>query len=496
MPDEVSVEQVDLRVSKSLPVPVYQQLVERIESAIEDGRLSPGAVLPPIRALADELGINQMTVAKAYKVLASKGIVRGQSGGGTRVLKQGPTQSRPQQQAFGVGQPERYLALMGELGSAPGVIALTDAYPRFAAADVALFRECLDRALAKYGIDLFCYGPPAGKFELRALLADVLRKAEIHVQADDLILTSGAQQALDLSARLLLKPGDKVVVESPCYFGALELFRALGAEILELPVSEEGISSPEFRRICETHAPKAFYTIPTAHNPTGITTPDWKRGEILEAAREHGVAVIEDDYSPELFFEKDRPRSYYAMAGGSVDVFYVRSLGKMYLPGVRLGFLLPPATRFSSALQLKRAADMHGPLVLQNAAELYLRSRIGEGLLAETKTILANARLLYSELQRHLPKGCGTRMISGGLSFWIALPQPVANEELYFAAIRHSVAFALGSSFTAEGGDSSTGIRISFGQLDQHDIAEGGKRLGAALSSVFGAGGRDRSYLV
>ncbi|VTU45868.1 2-aminoadipate transaminase (plasmid) [Variovorax sp. SRS16] len=496
---DVSEQKLNLRVTRGSSLPVYRQLVDGIEAAVQEGRLRPGDALPSIRAVAAELGINQMTVSKAYRQLSNRGIVRGQSGNGTRVLEQRPGSApiAPTRAARAPEVVDRYPSRMAELANAPGVIALTDAYPQFPAADLDAFRICLDKALSAYGTSMFAYGPPAGKFELRDLLAQVVRRADVAVQADQIVLTSGAQQALDLSARLLLRPGDVVVVESPCYFGALDVFRALGAEIVEIPISSDGISAADLRSVCERHAPKAFYTIPTVHNPTGITTSEARRLEILEVARAFGCVIIEDDYCPELHFGRDRVKSYLALSQGSVEVFYLRSLGKIYLPGIRLGFLIPPAARLPQALQLKRSSDMHGPLVLQNAAELFLRERMFDSqAMPELKSLQARARLLFAELENQLPAGCETRMVTGGLSFWVSLPESVSNEDLYFAAIRHSVAFALGSAFFAEHDGASKGIRVSFGGLTNDQIIEGVKRLCLALASVFGSGADSSAYFI
>lgn len=502
---DVSDQGLNLRVTRDSSTPVYRQLMDSIETAVQEGQLRAGDALPSIRAVAAELGINQMTVSKAYRLLSNKGVVRGQSGGGTRVLEAGAVQVQsahttlaPPAQTFRTAEViDRFPGRMAELANAPGVVALTDAYPKFPAADLDAFRQCLDRTLASYGTSAFTYGSPAGKFELRELLAQVVQSADMAVLADQIVLTSGAQQALDLSARLLLRRGDVVIVESPCYFGALDVFRSLGAVIVEIPISSEGVSPEAFRSACKSHAPKAFYTIPTVHNPTGITTSEARRREILEVAREYGCVVIEDDYCPELHFGRERIKSYFALSQGSMEVFYLRSLGKIYLPGIRLGFLIPPTARMPQALQLKRSSDMHGPLVLQNAAEMFLRERMfNSQAMSELKSLQARAKLLFAELESQLPRGCETRMVTGGLSFWVSLPRSVSNEDLYFAAIRHSVAFALGSGFFAEHDGASKGIRVSFGGLSDEQIVEGAKRFCLALGSVFGAGGDTTGYFI
>lgn len=490
-------EALRLEVLRGTSIPVYQQLVDGILRAIEEGRLRAGDALPSIRTVAAELAVNQMTVSKAYKSLSAQGVVRGQSGGGTRVLErtstdQGMAQAWQPAEAF-----DRFPARMAELAAAPGVIAFTDAYPRFSPDDVDAFRECLDRTLTTYGASTFAYGPPAGKYELRELLAGIVGRGGVAVHADDLVLTSGAQQALDLSARLLLGPGDSVIVESPCYFGALDVFRSLGARIVELPISSEGISPVDFAEACAKFSPKAFYTIPTVHNPTGVTTSELCRRKLLAVARKFGCAVIEDDYCPEFSFSREHIPTYLSLAQGSIPVFYLRSLGKIYLPGIRLGFLIPPEPQLAQALQLKRSSDMHGPLLLQNAAELFLRDRVSKTRAThELESMQQRALLLHDELSRWLPTGCGTQMVSGGLSFWVSLPKSVKNEDLYFSAIRHSVAFSLGSAFVDASAGSSTGLRLSFGGLDTDQIEEGVQRIVSVLKAVFGATSGSANYIV
>lgn len=471
-----------LRLDKSASIPIYQQIVDGIKDAIAEGRLQAGDALPPIRAMAADLGVNQMTVSKAYKVLADQNVATGRSGGGTRVSGR-PVTAPPTRAPAPAA--DTYFMRMSELAAAPGVIAFTEAYPPFSAGDLADFKRCIDEVLVSLGTLLFSYGPPAGNADLRKELARLIQPGPGRLDAEQIIVTSGAQQALDLCARHLLQPGDAVAVESPCYFGALEVFRNLKLNIVELPVGPKGVDPAALIEAGRKQRVRAFYTIPTVHNPTGITTPASRRSELAVAARKHDIAIIEDDYSPELFYGDKPPQSYFA-AHQDTDVYYLRSLGKAYLPGTRLGCLVPPAHAFQRILQIKRATDMHSPVFVQAAAALYLRGKITSHGNSQLKMAMQRrGSLMFDALETQLPERCAVQRITGGLSFWIALPFAVSDEDLYFSAIRHSIAFAPGSAFAVTPDGMSNGLRVSFGSLSDEEIVEGCARLARALRAVL-----------
>lgn len=467
--------------------PAYAQIVERIEAAIQSGALRENDLLPPMRTVAAELGVNQMTVSKSYRILSERGLVSGKSGGGTRVLTRPKAASGHRSEELGDLAMSPFSARMGDFATAPGVIALTDAFPAFSREERSQFRLCLDEAMERGGDDLFSYGSASGLPALRQLLAQMVVRQGIGVTPERIIVTAGAQQAIYIAAHVLLTRGDTVLVEMPTYFGALDVFRSQGINIVGLPMGEDGVSIEDLREACRTHRPRAFYTIPNAHNPTGVTTSSGKRHDILDVLRGSRCALIEDDYSPELAFESDVPASYAGMAGIADEVYYVRSLGKIYLPGIRLGFLIPPEPRFATALALKQAMDLHTPHLLQCAAELFLRRRsVDRRLRSDVVTIAARAGWLFEELESRLPAGCTLRMASGGLSLWLGLPRPLPNAVLYRNAVASGVAFALGSAFQPEGGEFSEGIRLSFGQLENGDVVAAAERIAQVLLASLG----------
>jgi DNA-binding transcriptional MocR family regulator len=485
---KASAPSVPVRLDSKSKRPVYQQLIDGVEAAIREGKLQSGDPLPSIRKLAEELDINHMTVAKAYRSLADRGVVQGNKGGGTRILGlQKANNPRTALQAESDARTEDIAIRMAELSAAPGVIALTDAFPVLSRQESDEFGQCVKEVLSRIGEGVFVYAAPAGASSLRQLLAETLATEGIPCGPDQIIVTAGAQQALDICARATLSAGDTVVVESPCYFGALDVFRAIGIRIVELPIRHDGIDPAEFQKICANETVKAFYTIPTVHNPTGVTTSEEVRKKLFDVVERHGIDIIEDDYCPELSFGSTVPPSYRTLSEGSdTNVFYVRSLGKIYLTGVRLGFIASPPNMVSALLRTKRATDLHNPLLLQEAAVGFLKKRMAHARKQKlAKSVMQQANDFHAGLVKHLPTGCSTRMVHGGFSFWISLPAMVPNQELYLAAIRQSVAFAPGSLFKASASSTSDGIRVSFGRLVGGEITEGAKRVSEALAAAM-----------
>jgi 2-aminoadipate transaminase len=257
-----------------------------------------------------------------------------------------------------------------------------------------------------------------------------------------------------------------------------------------------GVDPEAVLQACERHAAKAFYTIPNAHNPTGAYTPLESRQAILHGLSATDCAIIEDDYCPELSFRAESLASYFALDQTAERTFYIRSLGKIYLPGTRLGFMIAPQAYVGKALDLKRTADLHGPNIIQDAAEIFLREHSTRSRLRDDVVRMrVRAQRLFAALDEHLPEGCSTHLPSGGLSFWVALPHAVADRALYHAAVAHSVAFAPGSIFEANAQNDSHGVRISFGTLPEEAFGEAARRVTAALGQALAPPDRAEYYL-
>src|SRR5215475_2268358 len=414
----------DISLSKGNGRPLFLQLHEQIVDRIAAGELTAGARLPPVRRLAQQLGINHMTVAKAYKDLAEAGFVEGRAGGGTHVRAPYGTGSRRARgsEAGTVGPllSER----LYELSHAPGVIAFTANYPQPDPECVREFEICLQSVIADGLSPYFAYDPPNGRISFRRSIVDYLAQQGLTTAPEDVIVTSGAQQAIELVVRLLVPHGSPVIVERPSYYGVINALRSVSARILEVPLESDGMGIEMLEGHLARHRPRLIYTNSTFQNPTGVTTSIEKRRRILALAREHGVSILEDDHNSELRFAGSPVASIRSLAEPGDNVFYVRGFGKVFLPGTRLGYVVTPAHARRSLLALKAHSDLHTNGIMQDAMARFLSRKNHLKILDRMKKVYAaKQRQLIASLSAGMPPGTLIGHPEGGLSLWVTLPE-------------------------------------------------------------------------
>jgi DNA-binding transcriptional MocR family regulator len=480
-----------ISLSKGNGRPIFMQLHEQIVERIAAGELTAGARLPAVRHLAKQLGINHMTVAKAYKDLAKAGFVEGRAGGGTHVRPPFGTRARRG------GGPEPAFAepllseRLDELSHAPGVIGFTRNYPTPDSDCVTEFESCLQSVIAGGLAPYLAYVPPNGRIGFRHCIADYLAQQGISVAPEDVVVTSGAQQAIELVIRLLVPPGSSVIVERPAYYGAINALRSARAHILEVPLENDGMDIEKLEAHLSRHRPRLIYTNPTFQNPSGVTTSIEKRRTILALARKHGVAILEDDHSSELRFSGAAVSSIRAMAEPGDNVFLARGFGKVLLPGTRLGYVVAPARARRPLLALKAHGDLHTNGIMQEAMTQFLTRKNYPGFLDRMrKTYAARQRQLIKSLSAGMPEGTVIGRPEGGLSLWVTLPEGTEVSELYYRAVRRGVAFVAGEVFYAFQVNPRT-LRVSFGHLEDDLLEEGVARLCSVAKDLM----RPRSVL-
>jgi len=464
-------------LSKGNGRPLFLQLHEQIVDRIAAGELTAGARLPPVRRLAQQLGINHMTVAKAYKDLAEAGFVEGRAGGGTHVRAPYGTGSRRARgsEAGTVGPllSER----LYELSHAPGVIAFTANYPQPDPECVREFEICLQSVIADGLSPYFAYDPPNGRISFRRSIVDYLAQQGLTTAPEDVIVTSGAQQAIELVVRLLVPHGSPVIVERPSYYGVINALRSVSARILEVPLESDGMGIEMLEGHLARHRPRLIYTNSTFQNPTGVTTSIEKRRRILALAREHGVSILEDDHNSELRFAGSPVPSIRSLAEPVDNVFYVRGFGKIFLPGTRLGYVVTPAHARRPLLALKAHSDLHTNGIMQEAMARFLSRKNYPKILERMKRVYAaKQRKVISSLSAGMPLGTLIGRPEGGLSLWVTLPEGTEVSELYYRAVRRGVAFVAGEVFYASHVNPRT-LRVSFGLLGDGVVEEGVSRL-------------------
>jgi 2-aminoadipate transaminase len=480
-PRAVPATSLPIALAKDGDRPLFVQIREQVTDMIVRGELRSGIRLPPVRSLARQLKLNQMTVAKAYKELAAGGFVEGRRGGGTFVRSRNHAHGFRAQSGDGTAAAQDNRPLLSqrlfELARAPGVIAFTGNYPQLDDACLEEFRACLTTVANGDLAPLFRYDPPMGRPELRLRVAEFLREQRLAVSADDVVVTAGGQQGIDLVVRCLVPHGAAVVIERPAYYGAINALRGVGAHILEVPLEADGMNIAMLEAHLKRHRPRLIYTNPTFQNPTGVTTSDEKRRAILKLARHYGVAILEDDHCPELRFAGKPAPTIRSLAEPDEPMFYVRGFGKALLPGCRIGFVLAPASSRQALLAQRAATDLHGEAVMQEAMALYLaRGRYREFIAAMRKTYAERQRALCDSLRQGMPDMTLVTVPDGGLSLWLTLPDGADVSELYFRAVRRGVAFVSGEVFYASRSDLRT-LRISFGLNRPDELREGVERL-------------------
>ena len=354
---------------------IYRQLFD----AVLDGRLRPGERLPPTRELARRLDVSRNTVALAYELLAAEGVVVGRAGAGTFVAAVRPAaRARAARRApAGVGVRPRPLwnsiSTPAHVRPTPAVYDFRVGRPDPDLFPFTTWRRLIGRELRPRSNDWAAYGDPAGHAGLRGAIARHIGISRaVRANADDLIVTQGAQQAFDLIGRVLISPGDCVAVEEPGYPPARMLFRSLGAQVVGVPVDDEGL---DVARI--PNAARVVYVTPSHQFPLGTAMSLQRRSALLAWAEQRGAVVIEDDYDSEFRFE-GRPLDPLQSLDRGGRVVYVGSFSKVMLPTLRVGFLIAPASLQSALRTAKQLSDWHGELPLQAAFARF----IDEGLLA------------------------------------------------------------------------------------------------------------------
>jgi len=330
------------------------------------------------------------------------------------------------------------------------------------------------------------YSSTEGDPALRELLAGRFALRGLRATAQEILVTTGSQQALSLVATVLLDPGDTVLVESPSYLAALQCFRLAGAELVPVACDDEGIDPDELPALIAAHRPKFVYVVPTFQNPTGRTMPGARRRRLAEVAAEHGLWVVEDDPYGELRYDGQPLAPIAAYPGAADRTVSVSSLSKILAPGLRLGWLRAPEALLRPLVIAKQAADLHTSTVDQHAARASLQAAdIDEHIGRICAAYRLRRDALLGGLGDALPDGSTFNRPAGGMFVWARLPDGWDAAALLVAALRHDVAFVPGAPFFAVDPDPRT-LRLSFTTHTPAQIVEGLGRLAAAAGEYGG----------
>jgi len=377
-----------------------------------------------------------------------------------------------------------------KLTQRPEVISFAGGLPAAELFPVDQFREACQRVLADHATAALQYGPTEGYLPLREMIVENLRRYGIMASPENVLITSGSQQALDLIAKLLINPGDRILVEAPSYLGALQAFNVFGAEYVTVPIDNDGIRTDLLEGALRS-GPKFMYILPNFQNPGGVTMSVERRRELVFLSNKYGVPIIEDDPYGQLRFEGEHLPPLVVldrdnMRGDSTyqlgNVIYLSTFSKTLAPGLRLGWIVAPPEVIAKLVQLKQGADLHTSTFNQIVAYEVAR----DGFLEEhIKTIRAvygeRRRVMIKALEEFFPPEVSWTHPQGGLFLWVTLPEGMDCQKLFRAAVEQNVAFVPGDCFYTQEGEGLRNFRLNFSASSPERIREGIRRLSIAV---------------
>ncbi|WP_410768091.1 PLP-dependent aminotransferase family protein [Fontibacillus sp. BL9] len=467
---------------------VYDAVVEGI--AKRDWK--PGDKLPSVRIQSERLKVHRLTVLKAYRKLRDEGIIEVKYKSGYFVCGEQAAHEAGFSKADD-RRPWDYQVHMSAVGRSRAT-EIQNQNMEYQMSKALIDPNLLpNRYLSNYVRQVFdlypkvlsSYSDVMGDPGLREVMASYfLQKNGIVIGPDELMVTTGAQQAIDLVSRSLVKPGDPVLIERPTYGPAIDLFRQQKVNLIPIPISPEGYDLDQLEVIMKQYRPRLFYMNPTFHNPTGFTVPAFQRKRLVELAESYQCILVEDDVSHDVYFEKAPPPPlfFYDTEG---YVVYIRSFSKYVAPGLRVAFLSARPPLMSSLVPMKALTDHGSPLLGQKIFQHYFFSDRLQEHIAKLRTAL---QLRKEKMEAQLAE-TGWQWLSpmGGLNLWVQLPGAISAEELLQRSLDHSVAFIPGTVCDPLG-QLNDRIRLSYSFIKESQIEEGIKRLIAAAATLKGAG--------
>ena len=371
----------------------------------------------------------------------------------------------------------------------PGIISFAGGFPDPAMFDVEGIKEASSKALSEDPGAALQYGATEGFGPLRDELASFMGTKGVALDASELIVTTGSQQALDLLGKTMISPGDKVIVEGPTFLATIQCFRLYGAELISAPCDGQGVKTDELEQLIAEHKPKFVYLIPTFGNPSGALLSLERRKKVLAMAVKYNTLIVEDDPYGDLYFNEPPPPSLLALSSsvpGSRDLIaYCGSLSKVLSPGLRVGWMVAQPELLAKATMCKQFSDAHTSTFAQATAAQYLKAGRMPATLDNVRTVYAErAKAMGQALIRELGDAVEFTQPQGGLFFWARLTGKGGKlkdaGEFAKRAIEQGVAFVPGAPFYAANPDTAT-FRLSFATAGVDKILEGVARLGKAI---------------
>ncbi|WP_353097407.1 PLP-dependent aminotransferase family protein [Tissierella praeacuta] len=477
-------------LNKDIDTPLYIQLYENIKTSIEENKLEKEK-LPSIRSLAKSLGVNNVTIVSAYKLLEKEGYVYSIKGSGTYIKKSPISEDMPY-----LEEGDMELMVSGILPISKDSINFASMSPTPDLFPIEKFKQALVEVLDRDGGQAFLYPEITGYKPLRESISKFLMENyNTKVDKDEILITSGGQQGLDIISKTLIYPGDCILVENPTYSGALSVFKSRGAKIIGIPMNEDGIDIELLKSYVNRYRPKFLYIMTNYQSPTTYCYSDDKKKELLHLSEEHGFYIIEDDFLTDLSFDDDK-KSILKSIDKSNQTIFIKSFSKIFMPGVRMGFVTLPNKLFKQIIKAKHTTDVSSSGYLQRAFDLYLRKGYWKSHIEKIKKVYSEKyKIMTRELDKLNKYGISYVKPNGGLSIWLKLPKEIDAIEFYNECAENNLAIVPGKVFFVDESIDSNYIRLSFGAIDDDKIVEGLRILENIISKPFKDKDKNNNYL-
>lgn len=446
-------------------IPKYIQIANNIKKLIDNKEINDGEKLPTIRYLSKSIGVNNVTIVNAYKKLKNDGYAFQKVGSGTFAKRKDllPIFNREYLKCFKKITPSEL----------PNIIDFAGETSTEVHFPIDEFKIIINKVLDRDGANALIMQEPLGYEELRETINKEFWKNKLSIE--NILIVSGAQQGIDIASKAILNINDNVIVEKPTYGGALSVFKWRRANIFEVNLEEDGIDIKAFEEILKKNKIRCFYTMSYFHNPTGISYSKEKKIKLLELAKKYDFYIIEDDYLSELIYENEIIHEPFKKLDKNDRVIYIKSFSKIFLPGIRLGYIITPDIFREGLQNSKINTDIATSTLMQRALELYIKEGYFKGHVGFLKNEYKKRYKLMLEL---IEKELGDKVSfinpMGGLNFYLLFKERnITSKELFYKLKKKGVYITPGVIFYRYPKDGDYAFRIGFSQVNEEKIRSG-----------------------
>lgn len=445
--------------------PKYVQIAENIKKLINSRIIKDGDKLPPIRELSKALKVNNVTVVNCYNKLVSEGYAYQKMGSGTFAKK------REIVDYFKKEYSKEIKLIKNKYDS--NIIDFTGESSRIVNFPINKFKKVINEVLDRDGAEALIKEEAFGYSQLRSTINEVFWDNSLNVE--DLLIVSGAQQGIDIASKAILNINDNVIVEKPTYAGALSVFKFRRANVFEIPIEEDGINIKKFEEVLKKNKIKCFYTMSYFQNPTGISYSKEKKLKILELANKYDFYIIEDDYLSELIFDENIKHEPFRVLDTNDRVIYIKSFSKIFLPGIRLGYIICPEEFRESIQNSKINTDIATSTLMQRALEMYIKEGYWIGYIDDLKNgYIKRYELMKKLLNEKLKDYVAFMDPRGGLSFYLNIKNKnIQSKELFYKLKEKGVYITPGTIFYSGLNLGESYFKIGFSQVNEDEILRG-----------------------